>query len=163
MKQSLIPSDQAMTQDLLKLSEIFREKLGLTGSYKEHPLEDTVISSLADLLIKADYSIVTKHGDEEIRKADEMCFYGYDREICAFNKRSGIVVDALPDFAVENEWYKKDFFEASTTYNARYLCLGIKQISGERRQYDEVCRFFRYLYDRQRCYIPLKAVLIIGY
>ncbi|MBQ4265551.1 MAG: hypothetical protein IJB85_08575 [Clostridia bacterium] len=81
----------------------------------------------------------------------------------AYHEEAKYVIEVEAGRAVVNYQFLKDFFEACAMYDAEYLCIAVRNIYRNNKDFETLCSFFDVLYSTNRLVLPLKGLLIIGY
>lgn len=114
-------------------------------------------------------SFNVEHSKQSIDKIKVPVLYGNNGKVQlafeadAYNKDLGYVIEVEAGRAVTNYQFLKDFFEACMMSNVNYLCIAVRNIYKNSKDFDRVCKFFDALFASRRLEIPLNGVLVIGY
>ena len=167
MKWTYFPRNRKITDDLLQIISVFDAQKNNIDSLSNNLVSDQVLAQVTNGLEAIGYKV--EHSKRDVDKIKMPVLYGecgkvdLNFEVDAFNENTGIVVEVEAGRAVTNYQFLKDFFEACCMYDAQYLCIAVRQIYGNRADYEKVCDFFNAMYASDRFSIPLQGVLIIGY
>jgi len=81
----------------------------------------------------------------------------------AYHSQMKYVIEVEAGRAVVNYQFLKDFFEACSMFDTEYLCIAVRNVYRNKKDFEIVCSFFDMLYSTNRMILPLKGILIIGY
>ena len=84
-------------------------------------------------------------------------------EADALHEEERFVIEVEAGRAVTNYQFLKDLFQATMMTEVDYLCIAVRNIYRNSKDFEKVFAFFDTLYKSNRVNLPLKGILIIGY
>ncbi len=82
----------------------------------------------------------------------------------AYSPEKRYVIEVESGQGYTNHKFLKDFFESCMMLDVDYACIAIRNVyCNNRRDFENVCKFFDAMYASGRLGIPLSGLLIIGY
>jgi hypothetical protein len=84
-------------------------------------------------------------------------------EADALNEDEKFVIEVEAGRAVTNYQFLKDLFQATMMNDVDYLCIAVRNVYRNSKDFERVFAFFDTLYKSNRVTLPLKGILIIGY
>lgn len=161
------PKNKAITEDLIKVVEVFSAKHNQINSENNQLTSNDVLSIIADDLESLGYQV--ERSKKSIDKILIPVLYGINGvleqhfDADAYNKDLKIVVEVEAGRAVLNYQFLKDLFEACVMDNVDYLAIAVRKTYKDSHDFLKVITFFNTLFASNRLILPLKGTLIIGY
>ncbi len=84
-------------------------------------------------------------------------------EVDAYSELTQTVIEVEAGRAVVNYQFLKDLYESCMMQGVSFLCLAVKNIYKNSKDFQKVCTFLETLYISNRIQIPLSGILVIGY
>lgn len=84
-------------------------------------------------------------------------------EADAYHEGEGYVIEVEAGRGVVNYQFLKDLFQACMMTDVDYLCIAVRNIYRNSKDFEKVFTFFDTLFKSKRMNLPLKGILIIGY
>ena len=153
-----------MSQNVI---HIFEEKEYEIDSYTHNYKSDDVLSIVKNGLINNGFSV--EKGKKKEEKIHVPVLFGVNGRIekafdaDAFHSVSKYIVEVEAGRAVVNFQFLKDFFEACAMNDIDYLCIAVRNLYNNTKDFEKMCLFFDTLYQSGRLGIPLKGLLLVGY
>jgi hypothetical protein len=161
------PKSQKPVPVVEKILSCFKNHASEIDSAKFNHSSNKVLSIVCKELQKIGFKVETskKSGDKilvpvlfGLNGNMEKCFAAD-----AFHELEGFVLEVEAGRGVTNHQFPKDLFQACMMSNVNYLCVAIRNLYKNRKDFEEVCRFFNTLYASNRLNLPLSGILVIGY
>lgn len=150
-----------------KVVSSFKSIEGDINSYEHSQRSNEVLSLVRPYLQDIGFVVETsKAEDGKIRVPVLFGLNGKTQlafEADAYNEQKKYVIEVEAGRAVTNYQFLKDFFEACAMHDVDYLCIAVRNLYYNNKDFDKVCAFFDAMYTSNRMTIPLKGLLIIGY
>jgi hypothetical protein len=81
----------------------------------------------------------------------------------AFNESEGFVLEIEAGRALSNNQFLKDLFQACLMTDVTILCIAVRNLYGNQKDFEYISTFFDTLYASNRVQLPLQGILLIGY
>jgi hypothetical protein len=143
-------------------------------------ISDSIDSSTHDVQVSDDVLAVAADHFENIgfrvergkRKAEKIqvpVLFGRNGKVeksfeaDAYHEDEGFVIEVEAGRGVTNFQFLKDLFQACMMNDVHYLCIAVRNVYRDSKDFERVFAFFDTLYKSNRMNLPLKGIRIVGY
>lgn len=165
------PQNKAIEPHLSQIIKVFSDVSPRIDSEKyvddQNLKSDEVLSIVAPGLERIGFRVErSKKADAKIRVP---VLYGLNGkvdlafEVDAYSELTQTVIEVEAGRAVVNYQFLKDLYESCMMQGVSYLCLAVKNIYKNSKDFQKVCTFLETLYISNRIQMPLSGILVIGY
>lgn len=161
------PNTQETPKHLIDTINAFKEKADIIDSNKYELKSNEVLNKFIDSFKLLGYKIESSKSSKD--KISIPVLYGLNDKIIkkfeadAYNEDTKTVVEVEAGRGVLNNQFLKDYFEACVMLNVEYCVIAIRNTYRNRKDFEEVKKFFDVLYGSNKIKTDLKGLLIIGY
>ena len=161
------PKSQSIPEHLKNIISGFEHNLENIGSHNFTLSSNEVLEKIREGLEMAGFKVET--GKKHIQKIRVPVLFGRNGSLeksfdaDAYNAGTKTVVEIEAGRGVTNYQFLKDLFQACMMHDVEFLCIAVRNLYINNRDFDTVVTFFDTLYASNRIILPLKGILIVGY
>ena len=152
----------------LQVVEVFEEiSDSIDSSTHDVQVSDAVLAVTADHFEGLGFAV--ERGKKKAEKIHVPVLFGRNGKVeksfeaDAYHEEQGFVIEVEAGRGVTNYQFLKDLFQACMMNNVHYLCIAVRNVYRNSKDFEKVFAFFDTLYKSNRMDLPLKGILIIGY
>lgn len=175
MRWNYYPRNKRADETSKAVINAFLEVENSISTTKNKLKSNNVLSIVRPELEKIDF--IVERGGKNPVKIEVPVLFGENSKVekyfkaDAYLERENYVIEVEAGRGYSNHQFLKDFFEACTMTDVKYLCIAVEEeykymSEGKvkiQKDFEKICAFFDSLYTSGRLGIPLEGLLIIGY